>query len=240
MKGLVLAAGLGSRLPEYTHRIPKPLVPVAGRPCIEPILEWLAGNGITEVGINTHHLPQVLHDHLGDGSRYGVRLTWQHEEHLLEGIGTAKTFESWLGDETLLMVNGDIVFDFHLAPILATHERIGGPLTLAVTSILGPLKYPVLWDETGQLRGIRRTGLDDPRGKYLGEFTGLHLIEPELLRDWVPAGRPYHLTKDLAPELLATGMAVGCCLCEGLWADIGNIESLRRAEGMVGLGRAGR
>ena len=100
VRPLVLAAGLGERLRPLTLTLPKPLVPVCGRPVVEPLLEMLAAAGLRDVAINRHWLPEVLHDHLGDGQRWGVRLHWRHEPELLEGAGTLKSFEDFLGEAT--------------------------------------------------------------------------------------------------------------------------------------------
>lgn len=237
MKGLVLCAGLGERLRPLTERLPKPLVPVAGRACVERILEWFAAHRITEVAINTHWLPEVLHQHLGDGHAWGVRLTWQHEPELLDGMGTLKSFERFFGEQTAVVVNGDIVFDFALAPILATHQRLGAALTLATTAQIGPMVHPVAWDDSGRLRAIRRTGLDDPRGRWLGVFTGVHVVEPVIWQRWIPAGRRYHLTRELVPELLRHDVPVAAHLVDGLWVDIGSFDSLARAEALLALRR---
>ncbi len=237
MKGLVLCAGLGERLRPLTERLPKPLVPVAGRPCVERILEWFAAHGITEVAINTHWLPEALHDHLGDGGAWGVRLSWQHEPALLDGMGTLKSFDWFLGDETAVVVNGDIVFDFGLSPILATHQRLGAALTLATTAQVGPMVHPVAWDDSGRLRAIRRTGLDDPRGRWLGVFTGVHVVESVIWQRWIPPGCRYHLTCELVPDLLHHDVCVAAHLVDGLWLDIGSLASLARAEALLAARR---
>ncbi|MCC7492571.1 MAG: NDP-sugar synthase [Fimbriimonadaceae bacterium] len=240
MKALLLCAGLGERLRPLTASLPKPLLPVLGRPCVVSLLEWLRDSGIRTVGINTHWLPAPLHAALGDGSRWGLQLHWQHEADLLDGMGTVKSFEWLWGEAPLLVVNGDIVLDGDLLPLVAAHQQAGAALTLGVTPVLGPLKYPVKWDCAGRLRGIRRTNLEDPAGCYAGEFTGLHILEPEVWRRWIPPRRRYHLTIDLLPRLLAAGVPVACHQVAGLWADIGSLDSLDRANVLALHGRARR
>lgn len=233
MKGLVLAAGLGRRLQPLTSWIPKPLVPVMGRPCIEYLLDWLAAEGLDEVAINTHHLPEPLRATLGDGSRWGLRLHWQHEKTLLEGIGTVKSFDHFLGDEPVVCVNGDIVTDLTFDPVLATHHQRKAALTLVVAPLVGPPLHPVVWSADGLLTGIRRTRLDAPDGRYVGVFTGVMVIEPLVWREFVEPGERCHLAIDLCPRLLAAGVRVACHLSGGLWADIGSRDSLDLAHARI-------
>jgi NDP-sugar pyrophosphorylase family protein len=226
---LVLAAGRGARLRPLTDRLPKPLVPVLGRPVIEPILEDLAAAGLTRVGINTHWLPDALHARLGDGRAFGLDLLWRHEPQLLEGAGTLRSFAPEFGDSTAIVLNGDTVLEFDLPAALATHRRMGAVLTLVAAPPLGPPQRPVAWDDESWLRGIRRCGLDDPRGRWRGEFSGLHLVEPLVWRDFVPPGQPCNLVADVIPRLRAAGLPVACHLSHGLYADIGDPASLVRA-----------
>jgi hypothetical protein len=83
---MVLAAGRGTRLRPLTDRLPKCMVPIGGKPLLEHTIEWLRGFGVTEVIINLSHLPDVIRDHLGDGERWGVRITYSLEA---EPLGTA-------------------------------------------------------------------------------------------------------------------------------------------------------
>jgi hypothetical protein len=83
---MVLAAGRGARLRPLTDRLPKCMVPIGGKPLLEHTIEWLRGFGVTEVVINLSHLPGVIRDHLGDGERWGVRITYSLEA---EPLGTA-------------------------------------------------------------------------------------------------------------------------------------------------------
>lgn len=240
MKGLVLAAGLGRRLWPFTKTRPKPLVPVLGRPCIAWLLDWLAEAGLVDVAINTHHLPQPLHDALGDGADFGLRLHWQHEDDLLDGMGTLKSFEWLFGDETVVCLNGDVVMDLPFAPLLATHRRLGAAMTLLCVESIGPPRSPVSWDEQGWLRGIRQTGHDHPSATRFGDFAGVHVIEPVVWRRYIPAGRPYHLITDLLPKLQAERVPLACHLGHGLWADIGRPAQLDAAHAKALLHGRGR
>ena len=226
MKGLLLAAGLGSRLRPLTDTLPKPLVPLFDRPCIDRALRWLAANDIREVAINTHWLPDRLHEQLGDGSRWGVHLTWQHEPELLEGVGTVKSFDWFFGDEPVVVVNADVVFDVDLADVLAIHRRVDAVLTLVTVGHLGPLEHPVVWDEAGRLRAIRRTGFEGRRGDQFGIFSGLQVVEPVVWQEVLRPETRWHLAKQLCPDLLSRNLPMACYPLTGVWADIGTRAAL--------------
>jgi len=125
------------------------------------------------------------------------------------------------------------VLDIDLDAALHTHRAMGSVLTLVCAPVMGPLARPVAWDEQGWLRGIRRHRLDDPRGTRRGEFTGVHLVEPEVWRSHIPTGRKRHLVEHVIPRLLQRGLPVAVHVDDGLFCDIGDAESLDRAHRMV-------
>src|SRR2546426_7465821 len=100
MRALILAAGLGTRLRPLTNTMPKALVPVAGRPLIEYVLLFLKTQGIDEVRINLHHLGDKICTSLGDGSIYGLRLTYAPEDPILDTGGGIKRAQAFFAGET--------------------------------------------------------------------------------------------------------------------------------------------
>src|SRR3954468_10833739 len=104
---MVLAAGLGTRLGAVTDETPKCMVSVGGRPLLERGVEWLARQGVTELAINLHHLPNVVTGPLGDGSAFGVHIRWSYEPVLRGTAGALRPLVRWLGDGRFLLVYGD-------------------------------------------------------------------------------------------------------------------------------------
>ena len=90
MRAMILAAGLGTRMRPLTDTLPKALVPVAGRPLIEYALLFVKSHGIEEVVLNLHHLGHLLRDALGDGSAYGLRITYSAEDPILDTGGGSR------------------------------------------------------------------------------------------------------------------------------------------------------
>ena len=99
MKAMVLAAGFGTRLGELTREIPKPMLPIEGRPMLEYVIEQLRRHGFDDLVVNLHYRPEMIRSHFGDGRRWGVRLTWSYEETLLGTAGGLKNVASFFDGE---------------------------------------------------------------------------------------------------------------------------------------------
>ena len=115
MKAMILAAGRGERMRPLTDSLPKPLLKVQNKALIVWHIEKLAQNGFTEIVINIAHLGHLIPQLLGDGSRWGVTISYSDERTsgALESAGGIKKALSLLGDETFLVVNGDIFCDYN-------------------------------------------------------------------------------------------------------------------------------
>jgi len=120
MRAMILAAGRGERLRPLTDQVPKPLIELGGKPLIEYHLEALAGAGFRKIVVNQGHLGNMLRDALGDGSRWGISISWSDEqpEALETGGGIFKALP-FLGDSPFLVVNGDVWTDYPFARLRA-------------------------------------------------------------------------------------------------------------------------
>jgi mannose-1-phosphate guanylyltransferase len=131
-KAVVLAAGVGSRLGAVTERVPKCMIDVGGRPVLEHNLRRLAADGIRDVAINLHHLPDQVTRHFGDGAAWGARITWLYEEELLGTAGTITALRDWIDGETFLVVYGDNVLRLNLFALLRAHRQRSALATVAL------------------------------------------------------------------------------------------------------------
>ena len=122
MKGMVLAAGEGRRLRPLTNHLPKPMLPVAGRPLLEHTITYLRDYGITDLAINLHHLPGAVMDYFGNGSQWGVKLRYSLEEQLLGSAGGVKRLQAFF-DETFVVYYGDLFTQANLRPMIDLHKR---------------------------------------------------------------------------------------------------------------------
>ncbi|QSX30695.1 N-acetylmuramate alpha-1-phosphate uridylyltransferase MurU [Shewanella cyperi] len=224
MKAMILAAGRGERLRPLTDSLPKPLVPVLGKPLIEYHLDKLAAAGFREVVINCAWLGHKLPETLGDGGRFGLSISYSHEAEALETAGGIIQALPLLGDEPFLVVNGDIFID-QLPPL---PERLPEGAEAWLYLVNNPPQHPqgdfVL---DGQQIGAE--------GEHLLTFSGMGIYSPALFTGLTPGARP------LAPLLrskMAAGLVAGAKF-DGYWCDVGTIARLEDLEQRL-QGHAGR
>jgi mannose-1-phosphate guanylyltransferase len=218
MKAMALAAGFGQRMRPLSSLLPKPVMPVLNRPLIRWTLEYLARHGVREVIVNLHHLPDVIERIVGRGSRFGLRVLYSREDVILGTGGGLKKARDLLGDETVLVVNGDVVFDFDLKSLVRRHRASGARATLALRPNPNPRRYsPIVVGRDGFVRTIAGR----PRRAHGAPllFTGVHVIEPALL-ERLPRGRS-DIVRDLYLPLLAFGEPLYGARVRGQWYDFG-------------------
>src|SRR5204862_4739058 len=124
MKAMILAAGFGTRLWPLTVGRTKPAIPFLNRPLIAYTIDYLKQYGVTDLIINLHHEPASVRDQIGDGSRYGVTITYSIEEpEILGTSGALDNVRELLQSETFLVINAKIITDVDLSLALSTHHR---------------------------------------------------------------------------------------------------------------------
>ena len=228
---MVLAAGLGTRLQPLTGRLPKPLLPLMLVPILAHLLAQLRRQGVREVVINGHHLADRLAEWLGDGERWGLRLTFTREAEILGTAGALKNARAHLQGAPFLVINADVLADFDLQALWSWHRARGALVTMVVRPdpAAGDCR-PVLVDENDRVRQIngrpQRTGADSECQGV--DFTGIQIVEPEVL-DAIPADRFVSTTVDTYPLLLQEGRPVFAYRHHGYWLDVGVPERYLRA-----------
>jgi mannose-1-phosphate guanylyltransferase len=232
MRAMVFCAGLGTRLKPLTDRLPKPACPLLDRPLCWYDLALLAGAGVRDVVVNTHPLPQQMAEAArAGGVKLGLSIEISHEPELLDTGGGLKRAQPLLGNETFLLLNGDIVFDVDLPAAIAAHRQAGAAATMVVRRMPPGAPYrPVHVD--GASRVVRIAG-DAPRppGTSPWLFTGVHVLEPEIFAQ-LPEGRSGLHEAGYGPWLRA-GAKILAHVDEGVWSDIGT--PARYLEANLGL-----
>src|SRR5258707_13039611 len=132
MKGMILAAGYGSRLWPLTADRTKPALPVLGKPLVGYVAEYLAQQGIEDVIVNLHHRPDSVRAALGDGSQFGVHLQYVHEPVILGTSGAMDNAREMIGTETFVVINGKLITDIDLRAAIETHQRKKALATLVL------------------------------------------------------------------------------------------------------------
>jgi MurNAc alpha-1-phosphate uridylyltransferase len=216
MKAMILAAGHGKRMRPLTDTIPKPLLPVGGKPLIQYHIERLVAAGIAEIVVNTAWLGEQIEDFLGDGERFGVGIRLSREGEPLETAGGIQRALPMLGDAPFLVVNGDIWIDYPFARLI--EADFSGVLAHLVL-VPNPPQHP---EGDFTLHGDGTVGHGEA-GRYT--FAGVSVLAPELFAGLAAGPR------QLAPLLRAQAPgAVRGELYEGTWFDIGTPARLRELD----------
>jgi NDP-sugar pyrophosphorylase family protein len=215
---LVLTAGLATRLRPLSLVRAKAALPVAGRPLVARIVDWLRANGVTDVVLNLHHLPQTLTRVLGDGHDFAVRVRYSWETPVLGSAGGPKRAAPILGAPRFLVVNGDTLTTLALAPLLEDHRRSGALVTMAAVPNAEPEKYSgLLAAPDGAFAGVAPRGSRTPSYHYFG----VQIVEAAAF-DSVPADTPFESVAALYPALhVARPGSVRVFPTETAYHDIG-------------------
>jgi|CXWL01.1.fsa_nt_gi mannose-1-phosphate guanylyltransferase len=224
MKAMVLCAGLGTRLRPLTNHWPKPAIPLLGQPLFRYTLATLKAAGITDIGINTHHLPDVMLRVARDEcARLGCTITTVHEPQILGTGGGIRGLRDFLSDAPFLVVNGDVLFAADFRPFIEAHLKSGAEATMVLLPMPEGEKFnPVEVDESGQVRRIAGKG---PGGQKLSpwHFSGVHVLSPSIFDFIAPVG-PTDINHDTYLQMLAQGRGVRAHLLtdtQVYWSDLG-------------------
>jgi mannose-1-phosphate guanylyltransferase/phosphomannomutase len=231
MKAVVMAGGEGSRLRPLTIGRPKPMVPMVSKPVMGHILDLLKRQGITEVVVTLHFMPEVIQSYFGDGGSLGMTIHYAVEEIPLGTAGSVKNAQEYL-DEPFLIISGDAVTDINLQEVIAFHREKGSEATLTLYRVPNPLEYGVIiTDPDGKITQF----LEKPSwGEVISDTvnTGIYVIEPSVL-DLIQEGVSTDWSKDVFPKLLESGRPLYGYVASGSWTDVGDINEYMRASGDV-------
>jgi mannose-1-phosphate guanylyltransferase len=226
MQALILVGGEGTRLRPLTSRVPKPVVPLAGRPFMSYMLEWLHGHGVDRAILSCGFLPDGVRAVLGDGSQWGVELTYVEEPSPL-GTGGALKYAEDLLDERFFMLNGDILSDMDLTAQLAQHEATGARATLALIGVDDPSAYGLVRrrEDRSVREFVEKPNLDEIDTHLIN--AGAYILERSVLADMAPAGTRISIERDVFPRLVDHGLYG--FEATGYWMDIGTPQRYLQA-----------
>jgi mannose-1-phosphate guanylyltransferase / phosphomannomutase len=227
MKAVVMAGGEGTRLRPLTSNQPKPMVPIAGKPCMEHIIELLRDHGFEDVIVTVAFLPQAIRSYFGDGESLGLNIEYSVEESPLGTAGSVRLAADKL-DDTFVVISGDALCDFDLSKLVEFHQKREAAVTIGLKSVENPLEFGiVVTDDDGRIERF----LEKPSWSQVFSDTintGVYVLEPEVLRH-VPTDRPFDFSKELFPLLLEMGRPMYGLPMDGYWQDIGNLDQYRQA-----------
>jgi NDP-sugar pyrophosphorylase family protein len=235
---MVLCAGFGTRLGEFTRETPKPMLPLEGRPVLDYILCHLVRHGFTDVVVNLHFRPDAIPAYCGDGSRFGLRLNYSFEEQPLGTAGGVRKVADHFRGEPFLVQYGDVLTDQDLTALVRAHTTRNALATILTHRRAGSNSVVVVDGNDRVERFLERPGEEERRGLTSDRvFSGVLVAAPELL-DLIPADRPADLPRDVFPAAVTTGRMFAVAL-DGYRCAIDSPERLASARAAVNEGRFG-
>jgi NDP-sugar pyrophosphorylase family protein len=236
MKAMILAAGFGTRLWPLTIGRTKPAIPFLNRPLINYTIDYLRRHGIEDLIINLHHEPESVTEQIGDGSRYGVKITYSLEEpEILGTSGALDRVRHLLRDDAFIVINGKIITDIDLNLALATHRKSRAIATLVLRSNTRREYFrEVKITEDGRIAefagfpepGDPQSAIRNPQSAISNPplmFTGIHILEPAIF-DYIPQGVFSDSVKDVYPEAMAEGESIAAHIGEGSWFELSTLD----------------
>ncbi len=243
MKGIIIAGGFGTRLYPLTYSRPKHLLPVANRPFLEYQVSLLRKAGVDEIVFATNYLADMIENHFGDGSNFGVKMTFALESQPLGTAGAIKNAAALLPDSTVIVLNGDILTDFDINIISSFHVQKKALATIALRPIERPHAFGALkLDENNRVlswyeptEAEKKAAAANPSPKT-GEFdfinAGIYILEPDVISN-IAENRPVSIEREVYPKLIAETDKVYGFSPDGFWLDIGNPDQYLAANRAV-------
>jgi dTDP-glucose pyrophosphorylase len=220
-RAIVMAGGRGLRLRPLTESMPKPMLPVGGRPVMEIIVEQLKNAGVRRIHVSTNYQAEKIVGHFGDGESFGVEIEYVREE---EPLGTGGAL-GLIGrpTEPVLVINGDILTQVDFLAMYAFHREQKAEMTVGSRRYEMQVPYGVVDCDGALIRGLR----EKPQVSFFVN-AGIYLLEPSVF-DLIECNRHMNIT-DLVKKLIDAGRAVvSYPICE-YWLDIGRHEDYERAQ----------
>ncbi|MDT7869782.1 MAG: NDP-sugar synthase [Thermoproteus sp.] len=226
MRALILAGGFGKRLAPLTNEVPKPLLPVAGKPILVRQIEWLRGQGFSDFVLAVGYLRHKVFEALGDGRRLGVRIFYSVEEEPLGTAGAIKNAEPFLDDDVFVATNGDVVTDLPVKPLLEALADADAAVALV------PLRSPygiVEFDELGRVVSFREKPV---LGGYFIN-AGVYAMRRELLKVLPSRG---NIEETTFPQLAERKRLKAVVYSDVFWRSIDTVKDLEEVERILGNG----
>jgi len=245
MKGMILAAGRGTRMQPLSNEMPKPMIPVLGKPIMEYLIEALARHDVREIMVNVSYLPEQIENYFRDGRRWNVEIGYsfegslKHDEihsHAMGSAGGIRKIQDFGGffDDTFLVVCGDALIDLDISAAFREHRRKGAIASLITREVAWKdvSSYGVvLADANGRITSFQEKPRREEAASNLAS-TGIYIFEPEAL-DLVPPGKEFDIGADLFPLLVERKMPFYAIDIPFNWVDIGDVADFWTAHQMV-------
>ena len=240
MRAMILAAGLGTRLRPLTYEMPKPVAPVLNRPIVAWIAELLASHGFKQVVTNVSYLPEQIHEVLGDGSDFGLEISYSEEPEPLGTAGGVGEVRDFLSEtDSFLIISGDALTDIDLSAMRAAHEanvERSAIATLATKHVDDTTQFGVvITDDDGRIQGFQEK--PEP-AEALSDLAncGIYMFGKEIFDHFPPPDQKspaggddqppgfVDWATDVFPSLLDGDIPFYSHEIDAYWNDIGSVD----------------
>jgi dTDP-glucose pyrophosphorylase len=222
-KVVIMAGGEGQRLRPLTEDVPKPMLQVGDGPLLETVLGQVKRAGFGKVLMAVRYRADMIEDHFGDGSEFGVQIEYVHEEEALGSAGALQLVREQL-DEPFIVMNADLLTNVNLSALLRYHREESDAVTIGVRQYVLEVPYGVVDIEEGAVTGLR----EKPSVPFFVN-AGLYAVSPEAVAFLPAEVQSFNMT-DLVGAALASGKRVGSFPIREYWLDIGQLADYERAE----------
>lgn len=218
---VIMAGGLGTRLKELTHSVPKPMLKVGDRPILELLIETFVDQGFSDFYIAVNYKAEVIEQHFQDGSRFGARIEYLRET---KRMGTAGALSLLPRAPTMpfFVANADLVTRVDYADMLEKHCASGACATMAVREYEFQIPFGVIDERDGLIAGIR----EKPIHRSM-VCAGIYVMSPEVLP--LVAPDQYHDMPGVFEDIIRSGRRAGSYAVRGYWLDVGRIADYHKA-----------
>ena len=208
---VIMAGGLGTRLRPFTEDIPKPMLPVNGQPMIDALVHALRKQGFRQIFISINHLGEKIESHFGDGSRFGVNISYLRESFPMGTAGSLSLLPEM--KNSFLVINGDVVTNLNFPKVMKYHEKEDSLVTVCLRGHEVQIPYAVAKSVDYKIVEL----VEKPNYSFPVN-AGIYVLNPEVL-ERIPKER-YDMT-ELLEELIEKKLSVGAFPMHESWRDIG-------------------
>lgn len=222
MKAIILAGGLGTRLLPYTSFLPKPMLPLGGKPIAEHLINWAKRNKIKSFIFCVSYLRKIIENHFEDGARFGVHIEYAVSNKPLSTAGQLKTAEN-LVDESFVCMYGDSIYNFNLCNMIQLHTKTKAMITMSLYKYKTRLSYGVIETE-----GTHKVTQWNEKPEIKANINmGCYVMEPKVF-DYIPKNKPYSMD-NVIKNAIRRKRPVNYFMSKKGFLDIGNKESYQTA-----------
>jgi len=219
----IMAGGFGTRLRPLTDSCPKPMLKVGNKPMLETLLNSFKSYGFYKFYISTHYLPEVIVDYFGDGSHFGVEITYVHEETPLGTGGALSLLPDTLPKEPLIMINGDILTNVNYLKVLDFHDKQNSDATMCVRDYEVKIPFGVIEGEGNEISAI----VEKPTYRYFVN-AGIYVVSNNII-----SSLPKNERLDM-PSLFKKKQLEGLKTLKfpihEYWLDVGRHDDFKKAQ----------